>query len=128
MPCSTSARKTKRPMRPNPLIATFTAIFFLSFFNKMFIKTDGTMYRPPPHRQFGSLEQNCQTRTVFCALAGAQNLPAWQLRDCQKRLQPQLARQPENPEAMFQSKIDDVQRSGLGGHSRHENGCKHGSL
>src|SRR4051795_7839203 len=28
-PCSAIARKTRRPMRPNPLIATFTAIFSL---------------------------------------------------------------------------------------------------
>ena len=31
MPCSTSARNTRRPMRPNPLIATLTAIIFYPF-------------------------------------------------------------------------------------------------
>src|ERR1700690_468319 len=39
-PCSTSARNTRRPMRPNPLIATFTAIYFYFYFrgsNSLFL-------------------------------------------------------------------------------------------
>jgi len=42
-PCSTIARKTKRPMRPNPLIATFTAIGFV--FVKVQFQTDKAAHR-----------------------------------------------------------------------------------
>ena len=50
MPCSTSARNTRRPMRPNPLIATLTAIIFYPFLKKC-VKNRTASLPGPPQRQ-----------------------------------------------------------------------------